>query len=184
MIVLSGPSASGKTEVAKTLAKKYGITKVITTTTRPIRINERNNVDYFFVDNKRFEEMISEDRFVEYAFYNGNYYGSTKDQIETHKCIVVEAKGLQAYLKLKDKNIVTFLLKSYEKTRYNRMISRGDLPEDALRRIENDKTYFNDKVMKSGDFLIDSQRKSVEEVADIIHELYINTLKQRGLLDK
>ena len=182
MIVLSGPSASGKTEVAKILAKKFGITKVITTTTRPMRINEVNKVDYFFVDVDRFQEMIKEDLFVEYAFYNGNYYGSTKDQIACHKCLVVEAKGLNAYLALKDEHIVTFLLKSYEKTRYNRMIARGDKPEDALKRIENDKTYFNNKVMNSGDYLIDSQTKTVEEVADCIYELYIKTLKERKLV--
>ena len=181
MIVLSGPSASGKTEVAKALQAKYGICKVITTTTRPMRINEKNKVDYFFVDENRFMEMVKEDLFVEYTHYNGNYYGSTKDQISNNKVIVIEAKGLQAYLALKDERIVSFLLASYEKTRYNRMIARGDKVEDALKRLENDKNYFNDEVMHSGDFLIDSETKTVEQVADCIYELYIKTLKERHL---
>ena len=181
MIVLSGPSASGKTEVAKALQAKYGICKVITTTTRPMRINEKNKIDYFFVDENQFKQMIKDDLFVEYTFYNGNYYGSTKDQISNNKCIVIEAKGLQAYLALKDKLIVSFLLASYEKTRYDRMISRGDKPEDADKRIENDRAYFNNDVMHSGDYLIDSETKTVEQVADCIYRLYLEALEERNL---
>ena len=49
MLILIGPSASGKTEVAKLLAKKYNITKIVTYTTRAPRINEINGVDYNFV---------------------------------------------------------------------------------------------------------------------------------------
>ena len=67
MIVLAGASASGKTEVAKELAKRYGITKVITTTTRNIRVGEVDGRDYFFVSKERFEEMINEGRFVEHT---------------------------------------------------------------------------------------------------------------------
>ena len=64
MIVLSGASASGKTEVAKMLSSKYGIVKVITTTTRDLRVGEVNGRDYFFVSKERFKEMIKEDCFV------------------------------------------------------------------------------------------------------------------------
>ena len=45
MIVLSGASASGKTEVTKVLASKDGIVKVITTTTRKMRIHEADGVE-------------------------------------------------------------------------------------------------------------------------------------------
>ena len=64
MIVLSGASASGKTEVAKMLAKKYGITKVVTTTTREKRNGEIHGKDYFFVSKNEFEIMIKEKKFV------------------------------------------------------------------------------------------------------------------------
>jgi guanylate kinase len=55
MIVLAGASASGKTEAAKMLAAKYGITKVITTTTRPMRVGEVHARDYFFVSKEESE---------------------------------------------------------------------------------------------------------------------------------
>ena len=54
MIILCGPSASGKTEVAKLLATKYNIQKAITNTTRPIRVNEVNHVDYHFTSKEEF----------------------------------------------------------------------------------------------------------------------------------
>ena len=67
MIVLSGASASGKTEAAKMLTQKYGIVKAITTTTRRMRCNEVNGRDYFFVSKEQFEQMIKDDKFVEHT---------------------------------------------------------------------------------------------------------------------
>ena len=143
MIVLSGASASGKTEVAKVLASKYGIVKVITTTTRKIRVNEVDGVDYFFVSNEKFLEMINEDKFVEYTQYNGNFYGSTKDQIQNDKCVVIDPAGLKSYSEIKNRNVVTFFLECSEDTRYKRMLSRGDSVENASKRIINDRIAFD-----------------------------------------
>ena len=112
MIVLAGASASGKTEVAKVLASKYGITKIVTTTTRDKRKDEVDGVDYFFVSKEKFEQMILEDRFVEYTLYNGQMYGSTKDQIANDKCVVIDPAGLRSYIALNNKNIVTFYLEA------------------------------------------------------------------------
>ena len=56
MIVLSGASASGKTEAAKMLMVKYGIQKAITTTTRSMRVHEVNGKDYWFFLTTRLVE--------------------------------------------------------------------------------------------------------------------------------
>ena len=63
MLILIGPSASGKTEVAKLLAKKYNITKIVTYTTRKPRINERNGIDYNFISLEEFANLSSENFF-------------------------------------------------------------------------------------------------------------------------
>ena len=117
MIVLAGASASGKTEVAKILASKYGIVKAIATTTRDLRVGEVNGRDYFFVSKDEFKKMIEDGRFVEHTIYNDNYYGSTKDQVAKNKCVVVDPAGLKAYIALHDSNIITFFLDSTENTR-------------------------------------------------------------------
>ena len=181
MIVLIGASASGKTEVAKLLTKKYGMTKVITTTTRPIRINEVDKRDYFFVTAEKFDEMVKDDLFVEYTCYNGNMYGSTKDQIQKDKCIIIDPIGFKSYIALNDPSIVTFFLDSKEKTRYQRMISRGDKVEDAKKRILNDKVAFKKSNVSGVDFIIDSENSTLDELADHIYNLYQNKIKILGI---
>lgn len=180
MIVLAGASASGKTEVAKELAKKYGITKVITTTTRNMRTGEVNGRDYFFVTKEQFEEMISAGRFVEYTFYNGNLYGSTKDQIAPNKCVVIDPAGLRAYISLNDPKIVTFFLDSEEETRFKRMLLRGDNEEVAKNRIAHDRLAFKPENIADVDFHIDSENFDVEEVTDMLYKKYLEILTSRG----
>ena len=177
MIVLSGASASGKTEAAKMLMVKYGITKAITTTTRSMRCNEINGKDYFFVSQEQFQQMIKDERFVEHTLYNGNYYGSTKDQIADDKSVVIDLEGLKSYSALKDERIVTFYLKTSEDVRFKRMLERGDKEADAHRRIENDRIIFAENNIPKVDFRIDSENKTIEQVADEIYRLYWKKLK-------
>ena len=179
MIVLAGASASGKTEAAKRLASKYGITKVITTTTRPMRNGEVNGRDYFFVTREQFEKMIEEDRFVEYTNYNGNLYGSTKDQIASDKCVVIDPAGLKAYIALGDKNIITFFLDSSEETRYKRMIERGDSIENVKNRIAHDKLAFVEELLPVVDYHINTEIFNVDEVADLIYKVYKESLLKK-----
>ncbi len=178
MIVLAGASASGKTEAAKVLASKYGITKIVTTTTREKRTGEVNGVDYFFVSKEQFEKMIIEDRFVEYTLYNGQMYGSTKDQIASNKCVVIDPAGLRSYINLHNDDIVTFYLEADEETRHRRMISRGDDPQKIKSRIENDRIAFKKENITKVDYIIDaSSNKTIDEVAENIYKLYISHKK-------
>ena len=180
MIVLSGASASGKTEAAKMLMGKYGIQKAITTTTRPMRVNEVNGRDYFFVSKEQFEQLIKENKFVEHTVYNGNYYGSTKDQIASDRVVVIDLEGLKSYSRLNDKRIVTFYLDTCESIRYKRMLERGDKEEDAKRRIENDRKLFAKNNIPKTNYVIDSENKNIEEVADEIYQLYLAYLKSNS----
>ena len=179
MIVLAGASASGKTEVAKLLAKKYGITKIVTTTTREKRNGEVDGIDYFFVTKEDFEKMIKDDRFVEYTFYNGQMYGSTKDQIAPDKCVVIDPAGLRSYINLGNKDIVTFYLEANEDIRYKRMVLRGDDIDKIKSRIENDRIAFKKSNIAKVDYTIDSgETKSIEEVAKEVYNLYLKHQKQ------
>ncbi|MCQ2776625.1 MAG: AAA family ATPase [Bacilli bacterium] len=179
MIVLSGASASGKTEVAKMLAKKYGIVKVITTTTRNLRVGEINGKDYFFVSKEEFLKMKENEEFVETTVYNGNFYGSLKREIADTKCIVADPQGLKAYSEIKNKNIVTFFLNAEEETRMKRMLERGDKPEDAAKRIANDREVFKLENFTKVDFHINSETQNVEEVCDEVYRLYNEKLNNK-----
>jgi len=179
MIVLSGPSASGKTEVAKRLMTKYGVKRVITTTTRPMRKGEVNNVDYYFVTPERFKEMIDDGLFVEYTNYNGNYYGSLKSEVADNKVIAIEPNGMRAYISLHDPHIIVFYLDVCEQVRRERMLQRGDSPENVEQRLKEDKVRFEKDSLPSVDVIVDSQNYNQDEVADYIYRKYHKILDQR-----
>lgn len=179
MIVLSGPSASGKTEVAKRLMHKYDIKRVITTTTRPMRKGEVDGVDYYFVNKERFHEMIKEDLFVEYTTYNDNLYGSLKSEVADNKVIAIEPNGMRAYVSLNDPRIVVFYLDVCEKIRRERMLMRGDNPECVEQRLKEDKVRFEKSKLPEVDVLVDSQNYNEDEVTDYIYNKYRKILNQR-----
>mgnify|MGYP003301155888 CR=1 FL=1 len=176
MIILCGPSASGKTEVAKLLASKYNIKKAVTNTTRPIRINEVNHVDYHFTSKEEFLELASKDYFVETACYNNNYYGCAKNEVADNKAVILEPQGVANFLKLNDPHIVVFVLMCSEVTRYNRMVYRGDLPESIEERIRNDRIAFSNDKLSFADYTIDTDDKTLMEITDLVYELYNNKI--------
>ena len=178
MIVLTGASASGKTVTALDLQKRHGLVKAITTTTREKRVGETDGVEYFFISKEEFQKRLAENRFVEHSLYNGNYYGCGVDQISDNKIVVLDPNGLHSFLKLKDKNIVSFLLIADESTRMSRMQSRGDKEANIKQRIENDVNDFSLEKIGKVDFVINTENYTIEEVSDLIYKLYTEKLKQ------
>ena len=172
MIILCGASASGKTVTALELQKKYGLKKAITTTTREKRVGETDGVEYFFISKEEFQKRLAKNKFVESSLYNGNYYGCGLDQVSDDKVVVLDPNGLHSFKKLKNKNIVTFLLIADEPTRRERMISRGDKEENIKQRLTNDVIDFSLDKIGEVDFIIKTGNKTIEETADLIYECY------------
>ena len=75
-IVISGPSGVGKDTICEELIKRGNGIYSVSMTTREKRSGEIDGVDYFFVNKEVFEKNIKDDYFLEYAIYNGNYYGT------------------------------------------------------------------------------------------------------------
>ena len=67
LLVLSGPSGVGKTTIARLLAKKPEIARVMTTTTRPRRDDEVDGVDYRFLTKEEFKAAVARGEFLEHA---------------------------------------------------------------------------------------------------------------------
>lgn len=172
MIILVGASASGKSVVAKKMYEKYNITKVITYTTRPIRVGEVNGVDYHFVSKEDFETKMKENFFVETANYNNNYYGTAYEDISKNKVLIVEPNGANVYYdKISDKVIIVYLNAS-EQERKKRMAIRGDSPENIEKRLVGDVEYFDFKNFKHIDLIIETENKTVEKISDEIIDYY------------
>lgn len=82
-IILTGKTASGKDTIKLHLLKKYpSLKKVMTTTSRTPRVNEKNGVDYFFLSRNDFEKKIEQKVFAEFVEYGGNLYGTEKKELE------------------------------------------------------------------------------------------------------
>ena len=82
-IVISAPSGCGKSTLIDMLLQEYhDIVYSISCTTREPRGEEEDGIDYHFKTKERFEELIAEDAFIEYAKVHDNYYGTLKAPIE------------------------------------------------------------------------------------------------------
>lgn len=181
MIVLVGPSASGKTDLGKYLCKEYCLIKAITHTTRAPRKGEKDGVDYYFVTEEEFSSLLSHDSFVETTFYNGHHYGSSKKEIDDDKVIVVDPVGMDAYLKLHDDHIVVFFLTATQKTRIERMKKRGDSPSNIRSRIESDKTAFATDKVVGYDYVIKTDKRTMESIGEEVYSKYLDKLKERNI---
>ena len=171
MLVLVGPSASGKSAIVKCLESKYGIKKFITCTTRPMRIGEIDGVDYYFMTKEEFTARYENDEFIETVFYNGNYYGTLKIEAGVNKVVILEPQGLNKFLEKID-NIYSVFLNTDINILKERMIGRGDSILDVNKRLENDKILFSKEQLSQINIEIDTSNLTIDEIADYIVESY------------
>ena len=175
MIILIGPSASGKTEIAKKLISTFGYKKFVTATTRNKRVGEIDGIDYYFISVDEFKENLANNKFIETTIYNNNYYGSYKSEMDDNKVLIVEPNGLKAFQSLNDPHIISFFIDSSEEDRYERMLKRGDEINDIKRRLHNDRKLFYENIKT--DFRIINKNKSLEELSIDINNLYLKKIK-------
>ncbi len=183
MIILTGPSASGKTATCLYLQEHFGIRKVITHTTRPMRRGEKNDVDYHFVSKEEFQRMIDNDEFIEHVTFNGNWYGTSKKEVGIDKCMAVEINGAMTYKSFNDPKIVLFYMNLDEDTCRERMLLRGDDPVKVESRIQNDKGSFHlsEEQKKKIDVNVDTKNHNLVSASEYIYKKYIEILKSRGI---
>lgn len=176
MIVLFGKTCSGKTTVAEALEKK-GIEKVVTVTTRKKRPGEVMGRDYIFITQEFFDSMESRGEFAETARYvmAGNVpvsYGSLKKDYESgNRVIVLSPSGLKA---VREAGIDVFAVyvSLDDETIRQRLISRGDDPAEAKRRLDADDEDFRN-AEKLADLIIDGNDDPSENAEIILHALRV-----------
>ena len=84
MVVLSSPSGAGKTTLTKKIQQKFQNFKIsVSHTTRKARPNEVDGIDYFFVEKDEFQKKIKNKDFYEYAKIFNNYYGTSKESVNS-----------------------------------------------------------------------------------------------------
>ncbi len=141
LVVLSGPSGSGKDTVLAELFKlDIGLVQSVSMTTRKPRDNEKNGVDYLFVDEDCFVSAIEEGKMLEYAKYGNNYYGTPKAPVDNwlneNKVVVlkIEVQGAGNIRKLYPDAVSIFLTPPNKQVLEERLRNRGSEDDEDVRR--------------------------------------------------
>lgn len=131
LLVISGLSAAGKGTIARELISRFdNYALSISATTREKRGNEVDGVDYFFIEKKKFLDMIDDNEFLEYAEYVGNYYGTPKKYVEEklkngiNVILEIEMQGALQVKKIYDRAILVFVLPISAKIQRERLVKR------------------------------------------------------------
>lgn len=141
LIVISGPSGSGKGSIIKELLKNNSnLYLSVSMTSRPMRNYETNGIEYHFVAKEEFEQKIKDDELIEYTLYNDNYYGTPKseitDNIKKGKNVIleIEIEGALNVKKLVPEAIFIFILPPSMKELLKRLKGRGTEDNDKIIR--------------------------------------------------
>jgi guanylate kinase len=132
MIVLSSPSGAGKTTLTKLLSKTENYRISISHTTRKPRNNEISGKDYYFVNDKQFNDLISKNEFLEYANVFNHFYGTTKTPVienlkkKINVIFDIDWQGAEQIKnkKLEYKLITFFVLPPSKEILFNRLSNR------------------------------------------------------------
>lgn len=190
LIVLSGPSGVGKGTVRKKVFKDESLNLAysISVTTRAPRNMEKDGVDYFFVDIPTFKKMIEENKFLEYTYFVGNYYGTPLDYVEKLRnegknvFLEIEIEGAKEVLnKCKGDDVVSIFLvppslEELERRIRGRKSETDDVIQERLLKAQREiayKQHYQYKVVN------DNLNKATNQIKRIIkkHMALANEIK-------
>lgn len=197
LIVISGPSGVGKGTVRKALFSmtNHDLVYSVSMTTRKPREGEVDGKDYYFVTHEEFLNRIAENKFLEYAEFVGNYYGTPLDKVEEqldlgHEVVLeIEVEGaLQVREKTKDA-VFIFIAPPNKKALYDRLKKRGtESDEIILSRVEKadrefmlahkyDYIVVNDDLTNAADRIMAIIRAEHAKTERTIHQ-YMKLIKE------
>ncbi|MDP2693168.1 MAG: guanylate kinase [bacterium] len=177
-VVISSPSGGGKDAVIRKLMTIFPNSgRLVTTTSRQLRQNDVDGVNYNFVSKEDFEIKINHNEFIEHNFYNGNYYGVDRvvlDETLQKYGVVFTNIDVNGKANLDKKNIEhlsIFLLPESLDILENRIKKRGGVSEEDLlerlktaeKEIEMADNYDYKVVNKEGQIDV-----AVSEIVEII----------------
>ena len=163
-LVLSAPSGTGKTTLAHLLVNSVSDLEIsVSYTTRPIRGNEREGVDYHFVSENDFKEMIDNNGFLEWASVHGNSYGSslvsTQEAIRHGKDVVfdIDVQGGLQIKKAMPNAVLIFILPPSLSVLEERLRNRGTDREDIIQRRLQDARSEIEIGLNTYDYVINNE---------------------------
>ena len=150
LIVISGPSGVGKGTVRKALfdMKNHNLDYSVSMTTRKPRVGEKEGVDYFFVSKDEFKQRINENKFLEYAEFVNEYYGTPLDKVEEklelgkEVVLEIEVDGAMQVREKMPEAVFIFIVppsrEDLEKRLRNRGTENPDVIAERLKKAERE----------------------------------------------
>lgn len=141
LFVISGPSAVGKGTVKDAVLKRLTDIKLsISATTRPPRAGETDGLDYIFIDTKKFQAMVLQGEFLEWAQVYNNMYGTplsfVQDNLARGFDVLLEI-DIQGAMQVKEKmpqGVFVFIEPPSIEELYQRICNRGTDSEESIQR--------------------------------------------------
>lgn len=152
-IILCGPAAAGKTFISNSFQLK-GYKEEISYTSRPIRNNEVNGIDYHFVTVEQFQKMINNNEMYEWTKHGEYFYGTSIKDFYQSDIFVWETEGVNQLKSEDRKNSLIIFVNTPMEIRVKRMKARGWELYDIFKRLQIDKQKF--KNFTNYDFKIQS----------------------------
>jgi guanylate kinase len=184
VLVVVGPSGVGKDTLMQKVFDKYPghFKKGVTNTSRKMRPGEKEGYNYYYVSLEKFLKLIDEGALVEFNFYNGNYYGLSKKELENGTkgekilYVIIDINGAKSIHDLKIPANFVGILPPNEDILEQRLRGRGTESDEVVKgRLETAKTetrrineaeYFNYKVIN------DDLDKAVLDMEEKLKLLY------------
>ena len=189
MVVLSSPSGVGKTTITKKIQQKYQNFKVsVSHTTRKPRSNEVDGIDYNFVSKNKFEKLIKDNEFYEYAKIFENFYGTFKknvDQIIKKNDILfdIDWQGTQQLSNSINSNLIKIYLITDSKEELKKRLLKRD--QNTIEEVEKRFNSFDEDVKhwKDYDYILINKNldvcfKQIEKIILNIKDKNINFFRK------
>lgn len=178
LVILSAPSGCGKDTVFKELCKvRDDCVESVSATTRLPREGEINGVNYYFKSNDEFENMIKNNKLLEYASYNNCYYGTPVEGVqkaidEGKICfLIIEVQGAKNVMNMMNDCVSIFLLPPSIDTLKERLSNRGTESEEMI----NNRLAIAESEIQNADcykykIVNDELEKAVEEINNLLNK--------------
>lgn len=192
LIVVSGPSGTGKgTVCGELLESTPELAYSISATTRAPRAGETDGKNYYFLTKERFEELIAEGGFLEYANVYGNYYGTPLGKIQERLAkgedilLEIDTQGAIEVMKKCPDGLFIFLLPPSLGELERRIRGRGSETEESLRkRLGNAKAEIAIGEKYKYVVVNDTVKKAVARIKSIIVAEHALTEKNKELFEE